>query len=448
MKRMPRTRAALAAAALLATAAAQAQNYRLEGAVIDSRDSRNLGVVSESGSIDSLFRAQKTMTFGILRAAGISLEQLSPEVRARIERFATTNLEAFRAFSQGLDLKDQGRFAEAREAFRRAAELDPSFTLAQEQQRAMPDVNAIGGVQLRAALAAAATTAVDKGKAVIAVDTGRALAALSQGATLLRVTAEISADPTQNLSRDSGAAGEFKPNIVAGYAFSLPLGTGDRVTVADVAEWRGDRHQLSGGTLLSLGAAGSEVARRASASDGTGGSVALQDGSLAYWGAWLSAPGASAEVQSNGQTLRAPELQRFDYVHGQATRVMPSAGSFSFTPVATAGSLQNTTGSIRVDFVQRTVALQNLGFNLGALGFSGLTGTATYDNTTPGVGSASGAFRGSYTAGSCNGCVRFDATASTFGGSFIGRNADGLVFSTLLATGAAPVGGVQLFVKP
>jgi len=109
-----------AAAALWAcSAAAFAQGFALEGAVIDSRDGKSLGVVSERGELASLFRAQKSMTFGILRSAGISLEQLSPDIRARIERFATTNVEAFRAFSQGLDLKDQGKFAEAREFFRR-----------------------------------------------------------------------------------------------------------------------------------------------------------------------------------------------------------------------------------------------------------------------------------------------------------------------------------------
>ncbi len=40
------------------------------------------------------------------------------------------------------------------------------------------------------------------------------------------------------------------------------------------------------------------------------------------------------------------------------------------------------------------------------------------------------------------------SSTPTIGGSFIGRNADGLIFSTLLSTGTVPLGGVQLFVKP
>ena len=151
-------------AALLATAspALWAQGFALEGAIIDSRTGASLGVVTERGDLSALFRAQKAMTFGILRSAGISLEQLSPELRSRIERFQTTNVEAFRAFSQGLDLKDQGKFAEAREFFKRAAELDPNFSLAAEQQQSMPDVNLLNSVQTRAVLAAAAGAAVDQ----------------------------------------------------------------------------------------------------------------------------------------------------------------------------------------------------------------------------------------------------------------------------------------------
>ena len=132
------------------------RTFTLEGAVIDSRSAASLGVISERGDVAQLFKAQKTMTFGILRAAGIALDQLPAEVRQRLERFQTTNLDAFRAFSTGLDLKDQGRYAEAKDFFRRAADLDPGFGLAADQQRAMPDVTVSGQAQARAVVIAAA----------------------------------------------------------------------------------------------------------------------------------------------------------------------------------------------------------------------------------------------------------------------------------------------------
>ena len=159
------TRLALAVLLLAAALApARAQNFTLEGAVIDSRSAASLGVISERGDVAQLFKAQKTMTFGILRAAGIALDQLPAEVRQRLERFQTTNLDAFRAFSTGLDLKDQGRYAEAKDFFRRAADLDPGFGLAADQQRAMPDVTVSGQAQARAVVIAAAGQAVDRGR--------------------------------------------------------------------------------------------------------------------------------------------------------------------------------------------------------------------------------------------------------------------------------------------
>ncbi len=63
----------LALTLLAAAGGASAQGFALEGAVVDSRTSRSLGVISERGEINALFRAQKAMTFGILRSAGISL---------------------------------------------------------------------------------------------------------------------------------------------------------------------------------------------------------------------------------------------------------------------------------------------------------------------------------------------------------------------------------------
>ncbi len=423
--------------------------------MIDSRSSQSLGVINERGDIATLFRAQKAMTFGILRAAGISLDQLAPEVRARVERFATTNLDAFRAFSQGLDLKDQGRFIEAREAFRRAAELDPNFALAAEQQRAMPDVNLGSNLQARAVLAAATNNAVDKGKTTVAVDTGRALAALSSGATLVAITSPLTVDPSQpnNLTANpAGSAGNLKPNIVVGYDYAFTPQPGTVIALADAAEWRGDSYRLAGNTLQSLGSnSNGFVAQRQNATDVALGSLLLADGvTTAYWGAWQTSTSGAASVSANG--VPYPVLGSFNYVQADATRTMPGTGTATFTAVAGAGSLGFNAGTLQVNFVQRTIALQNLAFDIGTLGgtlsFSGLTGSASYDNTTTGKGSAAGTFKGNYDTGSCLGCVRFDAKSSTFGGSFVGRNADGLVFSTLLSTGAAPVGGVQLFVKP
>jgi len=109
-----------------------------------------------------------------------------------------------------------------------------------------------------------------------------------------------------------------------------------------------------------------------------------------------------------------------------------------FTPVG--GGLSNVTGSIAVNFANRSVSISNLGFDIGALIFSQLNGSTTYS-----AASASGFFSANYSSGSCAGCVAFTPAASSFTGNFAGSGAQGLVFSTILQNGAGTVGGVHLF---
>jgi hypothetical protein len=421
---------------------ASPQSFSLEGAIIDSRSSRSLGVVTERGDINTLFRAQKAMTFGILRASGISLDELAPEVRSRIERFATTNLAAFRAFSQGLDLKDQGKFVEAKVQFALAAQLDPGFALAAEQQQAMPDVNLGSGVQARAVLLAAAGTAVDRGKAAFAVDTARAVAALAAGQSVIAIALPNTAEQARTAEFSTtppGSGTQFVPNIVAGISYTVTLAPGAPVSLATVGEWRSDSFRVDGPTLEGLGNAASPVAQRGNATVVPGGNLPLADGSTAYWGSWTSTPAASATVTVSGQNYGAPDLGPVNYVLGDATRVMPGTGTAVFTPAG--GSLSNTTGNIAVNFATRGVELRNLGFTIGTLGFTGLNGTASYD---PRI--ASGGFSGNYSSGQCTGCIAFTPLSSSFGGNFMGRTADAMAFSTFLLTGGGnSAAGIHLF---
>lgn len=432
----------LAALLLAVGTGAQAQTFSLEGAVIDSRNAQNLGVISERGDVNTLFRAQKAMTFGILRSAGISLEQLPPDIRARIERFATTNLDAFRAYSQGLDLKDQGKFIEAKAFFRRAAELDPGFALAVEQQQAMPDANLGPGIQTRAVLAAAAGTAVDRGKASFAVDAARALSALASGQSVVVATI-ANTDPatTFDYANQSGTGPQGGVNLVAGLAFTLNQPSGVQVGVASATEYRTGNYSVSGaGVLESLGSSAAPVARRGNATLAPGGGSTNVGSNIAYWGAWISTPVASATAVVTGRDVTAPELGRVDYVVADATRQMPGSGSASFLP--TGGSLSLVGGSIDVNFVTRAVDLRNLSFTIGSQSYAGLTGSTRFSDTI-----ASGTFSGSYTGGTCAGagCTGFTFEGSRYGGSFVGRNAEGLVFSTFMNSGTA---GVHLFKQP
>ena len=441
-------------ALLAAAGATHAQTFSLEGAVVDSRTGQSLGVVSERGDLNSLFRAQKALTFGILRAAGISLDQLPVDIRSRIERFQTTNIDAFRAFAQGLDLKDQGKFVEAREFFRRAAELDPSFALAVEQQQAMPDVNLTSGLQTRAVIAAAAGNAVERGKTVVAVDASRAVAALAAGAT---VVALPSADVRRDISsidytiNPAGSGGQFQPNLVIGLAYG-DSSSGLPLNLVITNEYRGERYRINDNVPQAVGIDRDFFAQRANARVDLQGSTPLGDGSSAYWGRWISSsPNASASIRvGQPDAIVAPQLGAVDYLMAEATRQMPTSSTVIFSPFASGtggGMVSNPSGTIAVNFANRDVALQNLGFTIGNQVFSGLTGGATYSSSI-----ASGAFSGNYAnTGACAGCADFRPTASAFTGNFVGRDANGLVFSTLLITGTAPTAtasGLQLFKRP
>lgn len=444
MKRLSFTLLALAAAA----AQAQNQSFVLEGAVIDSRSGASLGVSTERGDVASLFRAQKALTFGILRSAGVDLNALPPEVRARIERFQTTNLEAFRAYSNGLDLKDQGRFAEAREQFRRAAEIDPGFGLAVEQQQAMPEVTLGAGVQLRAVLAASAGQAVSRGQATFVVDAQRAVAAAQAGLTVVQVAAAptdataFSGDrSTEYTSNPAGSGTNFLPNLGTATTFALEPG----FQLALSGEWKGGEYQIEApGQLVAIGdyARQNFSLQRGGATAAPGGSTDLADGTRVYWGQWLSAPGASAIARSGSSTIVAPTIGAVDWIAGEATRQLPG-GTATFTPVAGVGNLSNVSGSIGVDFGLRQATLQNLGFTLDGLVFSGLQGTAGIR-----ADSLSGVLEnGRYTAGQCTGCNQFVLESSRFGGNFLGANASGLLFSTTMATDGGSKAGITLLRK-
>ncbi|MGH8614069.1 MAG: hypothetical protein ACREYF_19085, partial [Gammaproteobacteria bacterium] len=101
-------------------------------------EAEELGVTTERGSFESILSLQKDLVRNILSQAGIDPDKLSAEVRAALDRPHTNNVDAFLAFSQGLDFLDQGRYAEARAGFQQAAELDPQFEMATQYRDTTP----------------------------------------------------------------------------------------------------------------------------------------------------------------------------------------------------------------------------------------------------------------------------------------------------------------------
>jgi tetratricopeptide (TPR) repeat protein len=82
---------------------------------------------SVTNSVDAIFALQKQLVFRIFDQLGIVL---TPAEKQLVDRQATTNLNAFLAYSRGLAAADDGRFEDAARFFDNARSLDPSFSAA------------------------------------------------------------------------------------------------------------------------------------------------------------------------------------------------------------------------------------------------------------------------------------------------------------------------------
>lgn len=417
---------------------AHAERFDLETALIESASAKAVGGGKKSGDISTFFTAQKEMVYGALSDLGISLDSLPLDVRKNLERFQTTNFDAFKMFSLGLNAQDQGKFAEAKAFFQKAVEIDPNFELAGELGVAMPSSNIAQSVQLQAVLAAASRTANSDGKGLVEVDLSGAIAALLSGQTVV-AAAKVDVAPaslnTQNPYNNTPNVPNVLSRKVVGVSYVQAQSTAP-VSIAATNEWTTSQVSTDGAGLVRVGEAGAFLATRARATAQPGGSLTLPDGSAVSWGHWQSNSG-SFTVAANGSAV-ADLGPQFQYLIGEATPVMPGSGTATYNPAG--GPMVNVRGSIGVDFANRNVTLNNLGFDISGLNFRNMNGSATYSSSI-----ASGFFKGNYSTGTCNGCAAFSPGASVFTGNFLGLGASGLMFSTVLSTGTGTVSGLHAF---
>jgi tetratricopeptide (TPR) repeat protein len=117
--------------------------------------------LSEHASdVSALFRLQKEIVFDLIRELGI---ELTPSERDRIERIPTRDIQAFLAFSRGLQEEDAGNFAAAAEQFGQAAALDPGFDLAAARAGEAEAMSSAGGT-VSAALGAGKAASGSSGR--------------------------------------------------------------------------------------------------------------------------------------------------------------------------------------------------------------------------------------------------------------------------------------------
>jgi TolB-like protein len=121
----------------------QKEQVKIASSVTETLNGSDLGRQEAEGSAQDLFKMEKQIVFGILKSLGIEKESLDSNVKKSLDTYQTENIEALLSFSRGLDLQDRQQFAEAREAFQKAVQLDPGFGMASESLISTPKEGAM-----------------------------------------------------------------------------------------------------------------------------------------------------------------------------------------------------------------------------------------------------------------------------------------------------------------
>lgn len=106
------------------------ERLRVDGSAVVTTSGTVAAAASADDQLRRLFDLEKAVVFGLLQRLGVPLTDAE---RERIVERPTANLQAFLAFSRGLDAEDRDAFAEAAREYAAAARLDPAFRQAGER---------------------------------------------------------------------------------------------------------------------------------------------------------------------------------------------------------------------------------------------------------------------------------------------------------------------------
>ena len=129
----------------------RANQIRLDAAFYDVPNRKFPDAVSRSDALDNLFRLEKDLVFGVITQMGIKLSRVE---REKIQRIPTKNMQAFLAYSKGLEKEDAGDFRGASVYYKQAVNLDANFAPAKSKAEAT-DALSYSGESRGSTLAAA-----------------------------------------------------------------------------------------------------------------------------------------------------------------------------------------------------------------------------------------------------------------------------------------------------
>ncbi|MGH7636774.1 MAG: tetratricopeptide repeat protein, partial [Gemmatimonadaceae bacterium] len=122
------------------------QRLRVDAAIVNTTTSGVAGGAASENTIEQLFAIQKAIVLQLFDSLGV---RLTTAERNAIEQRPTRSMQAFLAYSRGLEFQDQGRYLDAARFFGEAARIDPGFSMA--AQKSAESQAAAQGAQLTAA---------------------------------------------------------------------------------------------------------------------------------------------------------------------------------------------------------------------------------------------------------------------------------------------------------
>jgi len=129
------------------------RELRTDIALTDLEEGSTPDLETRSEALEQLFQLEKEIVFRLVDQLGV---ELSAEERKEIEQVPTRNLQAFLAYSRGLEAEARGDYGAAAQAFQRAHELDPGFSNAADRQEEAEGLSAAAGETTENVLSAAA----------------------------------------------------------------------------------------------------------------------------------------------------------------------------------------------------------------------------------------------------------------------------------------------------
>jgi CCR4-NOT transcriptional regulation complex NOT5 subunit len=110
-----------------------------DAAVVDVSTTGVTGTANAALELNRLFDMEKALVLDLFGSLGI---QLTPAERQALDQRPTQNLQAFLAWSRGLEAEDNGDFSGAQQLYDQATRLDPGFLSAQQSSAKASDMSA------------------------------------------------------------------------------------------------------------------------------------------------------------------------------------------------------------------------------------------------------------------------------------------------------------------